>query len=72
MYRFDFCFEVEKVAIEVDGGEWAPRGGRHAGQGDKEKMNLAAELGYRVFHFSPNMLKTDPLGCAEQVKRALI
>lgn len=70
-FRFDFCFVDEKVSIEVDGGSWSPNGGRHARDSDKVKQNLAAEMGYRVFHFSPEMLKMDPLGLAEQVRRAL-
>lgn len=71
-FRFDFRVEGHMVAIEIDGGSFAYGGGRHAQDGDKEKMNLAAEIGYRVFHFSPAMLKKDPLGCVEQVRRALL
>ena len=50
------------VAVEVDGGRFAFGGGRHAGDEDKRKMNLAAMLGWRVFHFSPQMLENDPFG----------
>lgn len=70
-WRFDWAFPDSKVSVEVDGGRWSPNGGRHAGDSDKEKQNAAAELGWKVFHFSPMMLRMNPLGCAEQVRRSL-
>ena len=70
-YRFDWAFPRLKVAVEVDGGQFAPLGGRHAGDKDREKLNLAASLGWRVFRFSPGQLKDDPAGCLELVRRSL-
>ena len=70
-YRFDFCFQLEMLAIEIDGGQWTKFGGRHARDTDRVKMNLAAELGWRVLHYSPDMLTKDPEGCCKQVQRAL-
>lgn len=70
-WRFDFAFPAERVAVEVDGGQWLPRGGRHARDSDREKLNAAACLGWRVFRFSGSMLEQDPAGCIEQVREAL-
>ena len=70
-FRFDWAFPAVRIGIEIDGGQWVYGGGRHARDGDKIKGNLAAELGWRVFHFSPDMLNRDPLTCIEQVVRAL-
>jgi very-short-patch-repair endonuclease len=63
-WRFDFVvLPIElKIAIEVDGGNFTQ--GRHTrGTGyekDCEKFNAAVVLGWRVFHYTPNMLKENP------------
>jgi hypothetical protein len=52
--------EVLKIAVEIDGGVFI--GGRHTrGTGfvrDMEKLNLAGLLGYRVFRFTPQQLRS--------------
>ena len=57
-WRFDFCWPVEKVAVEVEGGVFA--GGRHTrGAGyraDLEKYNRATLMGYRVLRYLPEQL----------------
>lgn len=71
-FRFDWCFPVQGVAVEVDGGQWSgPNGGRHNSDSDREKMNLAAIEGYRVMHFTPSQLRKDPAGCVALVVKAL-
>ena len=66
-HRFDFCWPIWSIALEVDGGGWKPFGGRHSKDSDKVKQNLAVIAGYRIFHYSPKMLKDDPGGCVDQV-----
>lgn len=57
-WRFDFAWPWLKVAVEVDGGQWSSfGGGRHNTDADREKMNTAAAMGWRVLRFSPKMLK---------------
>lgn len=70
-FRADFAWPDRRLLLEIDGGTYAPGGGRHAGDKDKEKANLAACLGYRVLHFSPQQVERDPAGCVELVRRAL-
>lgn len=70
-WRFDFAFPQSKVAVEVDGGQFAFRGGRHATDADREKLNTAAAMGWRIIRFSPAQLKKDPAGCVELVASAL-
>jgi len=70
-HRFDFAWPAQRLAIEIDGGQYAPGGGRHARDSDRHKMNLAAVAGWRVMHYSPQMLEADPIQCVEQVEAAL-
>jgi hypothetical protein len=72
-HRFDFAFPAHLVAVEIEGNAWHVKGGgKHMQDGDLEKYNIAAYMGWRVFRYSPAMLKRDPLGCAKQVYEAVI
>lgn len=61
-WRFDFAWPNEdvKLAIEVDGGTHT--GGRHVrGAGyakDCEKSNTAAAMGWTLFRFTSDMIKS--------------
>jgi len=70
-WRFDFAWPVQRVAVEIDGGQWKPGGGRHSSDVDREKLNEAAASGWRVLHFSPRQLTTNPQHVVEIVQRAL-
>ena len=70
-WRFDFAFVAKRVAVEVDGGQWVKNGGRHNTDADREKLNTAAAMGWRVLRFSPRMLKQAPDDCVRQVIEAL-
>ena len=69
-HRFDYCWEKERVAAECDGGTYKAGGGRHNTDADREKLNLAAALGYRVLRFSGSMLDR-PEECADVIRMAL-
>lgn len=71
-WRFDWAFPHHKVAVEVDGRAYHVKGGgRHAQDSDREKLNAATALGWRVFRFSVKMLEDDPAGCVRMVEDAL-
>ena len=84
-YRFDFAWpEVEGiggVAVEIDGGNrmvrWSPKTkrnvavGRHTGSADYVKLNTAIIYGWRVLRFTTEMLKKDPQGCVDVLRKAL-
>lgn len=71
-HRFDFAWPGVKVAVEVDGNAWHVKGGgRHGTDSDREKLNIAASLGWRVLRFSPQQLKREPAQCIELVVKAL-
>lgn len=61
-FRFDYAFPTEKVAVEIDGGLYNQYKGLHSGRHsgglgqktDMEKMNLAAEMGWTVLHYTPS------------------
>lgn len=79
-WRFDLAWPKEDegmcppelVAIEIDGGVWVQ--GRHTrGSGfvkDLEKLNAAAELGWRVFRYTPQMVESGE--AIRQLKRVLL
>ena len=69
-WRFDFAWPSVKVAVEIDGGQYAFRGGRHATDADRDKLNHAACFSWRVLRFSGEMLK-DPENVCRMVKWAL-
>lgn len=69
-YRADFCWPAYRLLCEVNGGQWKAGGGRHNSDPDREKMNLAAVLGYRVLSFSPAMLE-DPDGVVRVIRAAM-
>lgn len=70
-HRFDFARPDKMIAVEVDGGQFAAGGGRHNTDTDREKLNIAAALGWRVFRFSVQQLEKDPGGCVDLVAGAL-
>jgi very-short-patch-repair endonuclease len=70
-WRFDFAWLDERLAVECDGGQWLARGGKHARDHDREKLNAAAVQGWRVLRYSREMLERDPGGVMEQVLEAL-
>lgn len=74
-WRFDLAWPepetVYSVAVEIDGAVWTQ--GRHTrGSGyvkDMEKLNAAAELGWRVFRYTPQMVSDGT--AIKQLKRVL-
>ena len=69
-WLFDFAWPEQRVAVEIDGGQWMSHGGRHSRDSDREKLNQAAVLGWRVLHYSGAMLQ-DPERVIVEVLQAL-
>jgi len=69
-WRFDFAWPAYMVAVEIDGGQWKPGGGRHNRDSDREKVNAAQERGWCVLRYSGAMLNS-PEAVIGQVVRAL-
>ena len=72
-WRLDFAAIDEKVAVEIDGGEFANgahnRGARMAN--DYEKRNSALELGWSVFQLTGAMVKSDPVGWSRRIGKVI-
>ena len=72
-WRLDFAAVEEKVAVEIDGGEFITgahnRGARMAN--DYEKRNTAIEMGWVVFQLTGAMVRKDPVGWARRIGKAI-
>lgn len=70
-WRFDIAYPDRMIAIEIDGGVF--RGGRHtSGVGftrDLVKLNTATEMGWKVYRFTPGMVRSGE--AIELLKRVL-
>jgi hypothetical protein len=71
-HRFDWALPQEMVAVEIDGGVWLARGGRHGADVDRQKLAIAASLGWLVFRFSPQMLRQYPQACVRLVEQSIL
>jgi very-short-patch-repair endonuclease len=59
-WRFDFAWPWCSVAVEVDGGVWNKGGHARGGQiqKDHEKRNTATKIGWKVFTFGTNQVRS--------------
>jgi very-short-patch-repair endonuclease len=70
-FRFDLAWPQRMIAVEFDGGQWVAHGGRHNRDSDRDKLNLAAALGWRVLRFSNQQFEADPVACLALIRQAL-
>jgi very-short-patch-repair endonuclease len=56
-WRFDYAWPNTKIAVEIDGGGFKFGGGKHMQPRDLEKLNTAASMGWKVYRFTPTMIK---------------
>jgi very-short-patch-repair endonuclease len=60
-WRFDFAWPAMKLAIEVEGGTTSGKSRHSKGKGfddDCEKYNTASAMGWTLFRFSSNLIKS--------------
>lgn len=70
-WRFDYAWPDSLVAVEFDGGQWVAHGGRHNRDSDREKLNQAAVLGWRVLRFSNQQWEASPVDCVALIALAI-
>lgn len=64
--RVDFCFEVARLVVEVDGARWHQEPAR-----DQARDNLLAALGWRVLRYSWRQVVHDGPTVIAQIQAAL-
>lgn len=70
-WRFDYAWPDRKVAVEIDGGQYLPNGGRHNTDADRKKLNMAARLKWHVLRFSTQQMRNDPRGTVALIRETL-
>ena len=70
-FKSDFVWSDARVVVEVDGGQYAPGGGRHNTDKDREKINLLTAHGWKVLRYSGQMIERDPVSIVEQVAKVV-
>ena len=70
-WRFDYAWPAVKVAVEFDGGQWLPRGGRHNRDTDRDKLNHAAVMSWKVLRFSNQKWEASPIDCIGLICQAI-
>jgi very-short-patch-repair endonuclease len=70
-WRLDFAWDEKKIGVEIQGGTY--KGGRHTRalgyRNDREKINNATLLGWRILEFTSDMVKS---GEALNITEALL
>ena len=70
-WRFDFAWPQQRVAVELEGGQFSRSPGRHQRgtgiEGDCEKYNAAVKLGWRVLRYTTRQIDRDPVGIVQEV-----
>jgi len=69
-WLFDYAWPDRHIAVEINGGQWSPHGGRHNTDADREKLNAASAGGWLVFRYSGAMLQ-DPERVADEIAGAI-
>jgi very-short-patch-repair endonuclease len=71
-HRWDLVNRELKIAIEIQGGIWMPKGAHNTGtaiQRDTWKLNTTVLLGYRPLQFTSDQISKDPEGCIDVIRR---
>lgn len=70
LYRWDFAWPADRLAVEVDGGRFMGRGGQgaamsrtapighHGSTDDNRKRNLANLLGWKLLVYDPQQIRS--------------
>ena len=74
-WRFDFAWPDVLVAVEIDGGVFMPKGGRHNRGAtyalDCEKLNTAIAMGWVVFRLTDREISRNPVPTLFEIARLI-
>jgi very-short-patch-repair endonuclease len=71
-FRIDLAWPDLGLAVEVNGGYSAPRGGKHGSVRDHEKMRAIALAGWLVLVFAAEEVRHDPDKCIADIRAAVL
>lgn len=71
LFRLDFAYVLEKVAIELDGHDFHERTREQVDRRNYRDRRLLEE-GWLVLHFSGSEFNRDPAGCVRAAQRAAL
>jgi len=60
-FRYDFCWVQQRVLVECQGGVYSYQPSHASASGirrDAEKLNIAVSQGWRVYHFTSDMVRS--------------
>jgi very-short-patch-repair endonuclease len=70
-FRIDLADPQHMIAVEIDGGQFKPGGGKHGSKRDYEKINALTLAGWKVIRFRAIDMRADPLGTIDKIRQAL-
>lgn len=70
-WRIDLAIPSSQFALEVNGGYSNARGGKHGTNRDHRKIRMLIRAGWKVYIFTANEVRTDPLGVIAEIKELL-
>ena len=70
-YKIDLAWKDCKLAVEVDGGQYAAGGGKHGGRADYVKTRRLTMAGWRLLRFTAGEVRDDPLAVIREIREAL-
>jgi very-short-patch-repair endonuclease len=70
-WKIDLAIPSALLAVEVNGGYSNARGGKHGTNKDHRKIRMLTRAGWRVFVFTANEVRTDPLEVIKEIKELL-
>lgn len=70
-WLLDLAIPSSLFSVEVNGGYSAFRGGKHGTNADHRKIRMLTRAGWRVYVFTANEVRTNPLGVIEEIEALL-
>lgn len=70
-FKIDLAAVPQKIAIEVDGGQWQPGGGKHGSRRDYQKTRQITMAGWLLLRFTTSEVNDDPIGVIGEIRSAV-
>lgn len=70
-WKVDLAIPSSLFGVEVNGGYSNAKGGKHGTNRDHRKIRMLIHSGWRIFIFTANEVRTDPLGVIKEIREYL-